>query len=112
MCPTRLEHTMCLAVQQQFDRLVRKRAFQPIARFITSSDAEDRLSEGIAQTFEIAQRKAAKGEQMADALVVYAARLRATDIRRQFVKEASPGATPSTRQTTPTAGPRSSTSTG
>jgi len=77
-------------VNQQFDRLVRKGAFRPILRFITGADADDRLQEGICQTFELALRKAAKGEQMDDPLVVYAARLRALDIRRRFTKGGQP----------------------
>lgn len=77
-------------VNEQFDRLVRKGAFKPILRFVTGADAEDRLAEGIAQTFELAQRKAARGELMDDPLVVYAARCRALDIRRQFVKGGQP----------------------
>ncbi len=77
-------------VNEQFDRLMRKGAFKPILRFVTGADAEDRLQEGIAQTFEFALRKAARGELMDDPLVVYAARLRALDIRRQFVKGGQP----------------------
>lgn len=77
-------------VNEQFDRLMRRGAFNPILRFVTGADAEDRLAEGVAQTFELAQRKAARGELMDDALVVYAARLRALDIRRQFVKGGQP----------------------
>lgn len=77
-------------VNQQFDRLVRQGAFRPILRFITGADADDRLQEGISQTFELALRKAARGEQMDDPLVVYATRLRATDIRRRFVKGGQP----------------------
>jgi hypothetical protein len=77
-------------VNEQFDRLMRKGAFKPILRFVTGADAEDRLAEGIAQTFELAQRKAARGELMDDPLVVYAARCRALDIRRQFVKGGQP----------------------
>ena len=77
-------------VNQQFDRLVRKGAFRPILRFISSVDPDDRLQEGICQTYELALRKAAKGEQMDDPLVVYAARLRALDIRRRFTKGGQP----------------------
>jgi hypothetical protein len=77
-------------VNQQFERLMRKGAFRPILRFVTGADAEERLAEGIAQTFELAQRKAARGEQMDDALVVFAARCRALDLRRRFVKGGQP----------------------
>jgi hypothetical protein len=77
-------------VNQQFDRLVRKGAFNPIFRFITGADADDRLSEGIAMVYEAALRKAARGVLMDDALVVYAARVRAIEIRRQFVKGGQP----------------------
>ncbi len=77
-------------VNQQFDRLVRKGAFRPILRFISSVDPDDRLQEGICQTYELALRKAANGEQMDDPLIVYAARLRALDIRRRFTKGGQP----------------------
>jgi hypothetical protein len=77
-------------VNEQFERLMRKGAFKPILRFVTGADAEDRLAEGIAQTFELAQRKAARGEKMDDALVVFAARCRALDIRRRFVRGGQP----------------------
>jgi hypothetical protein len=81
---------MVQQVQQQFSHLMQKGAFNPIRRYLTGADADDRLQEGISQTFELALRKAAKGEHMDDALVVFAARLRATDIRRQFVKGGQP----------------------
>lgn len=81
---------MIQQVQQQFSGLMRRRAFEPIRRFLTGSDADDRLSEGIAMAYEAALRKAAQGVQMDDALVVFAARLRAVEIRREFVKGRQP----------------------
>jgi hypothetical protein len=81
---------MSSIVNQQFDRLMRKGAFDPIRRFIRAGDADDRVSEGVAQTLELALRKAARGELMDDALVVFAARRRALDIRRRFVKGGQP----------------------
>ena len=77
-------------VNEQFSRLMRKGAFNPIRRFITGADADDRLAEGIAMSFEAALRKADQGVQMDDALVIHAARLRAIEIRRQFVKGGQP----------------------
>lgn len=81
---------MSSIVNQQFDRLMRKGAFNGIRRFIRAGDSDDRLSEGIAQALELALRKAARGESMDDALVVFAARRRALDIRRRFVKGGQP----------------------
>jgi hypothetical protein len=77
-------------VSEQFDRLMRKGAFRPALRLVTGADAEDRLAKGIAQTFELARRKAERGERMDDALIVCAARLRATDIRRRFARGGQP----------------------
>jgi hypothetical protein len=77
-------------VQQQFSSLMQKGAFEPIRRFLTGADADDRLAEGIAMVYETAVRKAAQGVAMDDALVVYAARLRAIEIRREFVKGRQP----------------------
>jgi hypothetical protein len=77
-------------VHQQFDRLMRKGAFNPIRRFLTGADADDRLAEGIAMSYEAALRKADQGELVADAIVILAARLRAIEIRRQFVKGGQP----------------------
>lgn len=81
---------MVQQVQQQFSGLMRRRAFEPIRRFLTGTDADDRLSEGIAMAYEAALRKAAQGVLMDDALVVYAARLRAIEIRREFVRGRQP----------------------
>lgn len=77
-------------VQQQFSSLMQQRAFEPIRRFLTGADADDRLAEGIAMAYETALRKADQGVKMDDALVVYAARLRAVEIRREFVKGRQP----------------------
>lgn len=90
--PVRPELTMVeqAHVQQQFSALMQKRAFEPIRRFLTGADADDRLAEGIAMTYETALRKAQQGVKMDDALIVYAARLRAVEIRREFVKGRQP----------------------
>jgi len=77
-------------VHQQFDRLMRKHAFSPIRRFLTSVDSDDRLAEGIAMSYEAALRKADQGVLLDDAIVIHAARLRAIEIRRQFVKGGQP----------------------
>ncbi|MEI7705687.1 MAG: hypothetical protein WCK73_13940 [Deltaproteobacteria bacterium] len=77
-------------VNEQFSRLMRKGAFNPIRRLITGPDADDRLAEGIAMSFEAALRKAEQGVQMDDGLIIHAARLRAIEIRRQFVKGGQP----------------------
>lgn len=90
VCPARSELAMVEQVQQQFSALMQKGAFEPIRRFLTGADADDRLAEGIAMTYETALRKAEQGVAMDDALVVYAARLRAIEIRREFVKGRQP----------------------
>lgn len=90
VCPARSELAMVEQVQQQFSALMQKGAFEPIRRFLTGADADDRLAEGIAMTYEAALRKAEQGVAMDDALVVYAARLRTVEIRREFVKGRQP----------------------
>ena len=77
-------------VHRQFDRLMRRGAFNPIRRFLTGTDADDRLAEGVAMSYEAALRKADQGVLLDDAIVILAARLRAIDIRRGFVKGGQP----------------------
>jgi DNA-directed RNA polymerase specialized sigma24 family protein len=77
-------------VQQQFAGLMARRAFEPVRRHLTGSDADDRLAEGIGMVWEMALRKAQQGVRLDDALLVHAVRLRAIEIRRQFVKGGQP----------------------
>ncbi|WP_242353905.1 hypothetical protein [Anaeromyxobacter sp. SG64] len=77
-------------VQQQFAGLMARRAFEPVRRHLTGNDADDRLAEGIGMVFEMALRKAEQGVRLDDALLVHAVRLRAVEIRRQFVKGGQP----------------------
>jgi hypothetical protein len=90
VCPARPEHTMVEQVQQQFAGLMARRAFEPVRRHLTGSDADDRLAEGIGMVWEMALRKAQQGVRLDDALLVHAVRLRAIEIRRQFVKGGQP----------------------
>lgn len=91
VCPVRSgEFTMVEQVQEQFAGLMARRAFEPVRRHLTGSDADDRLAEGIGMAFEMAMRKAQQGVRLDDALLVHAVRLRAVEIRRQFVKGGQP----------------------
>ena len=40
-----------LEIRSSFDQKVRKGLFRPVARWITGPDAEDRLQDGICQTY-------------------------------------------------------------
>jgi hypothetical protein len=77
-------------VHEQFAGLMARRAFEPVRRHLTGSDADDRLAEGIGMVWERALRKPQQGVRLDDALVVHAVRLRAIEIRREFVKGRQP----------------------
>jgi Arc/MetJ family transcription regulator len=77
-------------IREQFANLMSRRAFEPVRRHLTGNDADDRLAEGIGMVWEMALRKAEQGFRLDDALLVHAVRLRAIEIRREFVKGRQP----------------------
>ena len=76
-----------LEIRESVDTKVRKKLFKPVARFLTGADAEDRLQDGIAQTFEMFKNYAERGRVLDDGILVHSCRQRATDLGRRFVKK-------------------------
>ena len=75
---------MAETLHEQFTRLIAAGAFEPVRRYLSSIDGDDRLAEGLAMVWALAARKAEQGVRLDDALVVHAVRLRAQDLRRQL----------------------------
>jgi DNA-directed RNA polymerase specialized sigma24 family protein len=72
--------TVPVAVRAQFDALVRRGVFRPCERFVCQAhDAEDRIAEGLARTWQWYQQQFALGRNPDLALVVYVCRLRMVD---------------------------------
>ena len=75
-------------VRSEFDRKVRDGMFQPVSRWITGPDAEDRLQDGICQTYEMFERYALEKDMVLDdGILVHSCRQRATDLGRRFVRD-------------------------
>ena len=77
-------------LHSQFTTLMERGAFEPIRRFMTPVDQDDRLAEGIAMTWALAARKAELGIKLDNALLVHAVKLRAIDHRRQLPRGGQP----------------------
>ncbi|MBK9515833.1 MAG: hypothetical protein IPO09_00510 [Anaeromyxobacter sp.] len=75
---------MAETLKEQFTRLMTNGAFDAIQRRLSPLDADDRLAEALGMVWALARRKAEAGIRLDDALVVYAVRLRAQDLRRQL----------------------------
>lgn len=73
------------AVRQQVADLYRRGGFKPLARYLPEEHREDRISEAVALTFNMALRYAARGRRLDDALLVHHAKLRVTDHSRHLV---------------------------
>jgi hypothetical protein len=74
-------------IRSAFEEKVRRGIFRPISRHISrASDIEERLSEGIALTYELYARHARQGVFLDDALLVHHCRLRAADPGRHLVR--------------------------
>jgi DNA-directed RNA polymerase specialized sigma24 family protein len=69
----------------EFEKKIRRGIFNPVARFLPEDVREDRLQDAIAQTWQMYERYAARGELLDDALLVHSCRLRATDASRYYV---------------------------
>jgi hypothetical protein len=72
-------------INRKFECLVRKGVFRSVARFIRN-DTEERLEEGIAQTFELYRQHALRGVELAVPVLVCVCRRRAVDLSRHLVK--------------------------
>lgn len=81
---------MAETLHEQFTRLIAAGAFEPVRRYLSSIDGDDRLAEGLAMVWALAARKAEQGVRLDDALVVHAVRLRAQDLRRQLPRGGQP----------------------
>lgn len=75
---------MAETLKEQFTRLMEKGAFDPVRRYLSPIDADDRLAEALGMVWALARRKAEAGIRLDDALVVHAVKLRAQDLRRQL----------------------------
>jgi len=75
---------MAETLKEQFTRLMEKGAFDPVRRYLSPIDADDRLAEALGMVWALALRKSEAGIRLDDALVVHAVRLRAQDLRRQL----------------------------
>jgi hypothetical protein len=77
------ETALAVDVKREFASKVRRGMFSPVARHLRTDIAEDRLAEGIAMAFELYAKSVAKGEPLADAILVHACHLRAIDLSRR-----------------------------
>lgn len=82
--------TMLELLQQQFTNLVERRAFEPIRRFMTPVEQDDRLAEAVGQAWALATRKIELGIKLDSALLVHAVKVRALDHRRQLPRGGQP----------------------
>lgn len=73
-------------IGSEFQEKVLRGIFRPVSRHLPPSEAEDRLSEGIALTFELFAQHARRGVKLDDALLVHHCRLRAADPGRHLVR--------------------------
>ena len=75
-------------IRSSFDQKVRDGMFQPLSRWLTGPDAEDRLQDGICQTYEMYERYALeKDKVLDDGILVHSCKQRATDLGRRFVRD-------------------------
>lgn len=71
-------------VRSTFDEKLKRGMFEPVARWITGLDAEDRLQDGICQTYEMYARYAVeKDKVLDDGILVHSCRLRLVDLGRR-----------------------------
>ena len=74
----------------EFGAKVKAGIFRPVGRHLSGPDAEDKLQEGICQTFEMYRRYALdRGVVLDDGILVHSCRQRAVDLGRRFVKSDS-----------------------
>lgn len=75
-------------VRSTFDEKLKRGMFEPMARWLTGLDTEDRLQDGICQTYEMYARYALeKNKVLDDGILVHSCRQRATDLGRRFVRD-------------------------
>ena len=85
----RLETTMTQQeVRSRFNEKVKRGMFQPVSSGLTGPDAEDRLQDGICQTYEMFERYALEKDRVLDdGILVHPCKERATDLGRRFVRD-------------------------
>ena len=74
-----------VTILSSFDLKIRNGMFRPITRRLHADIADDRSQDALGLVYEQYRRHAEQGEILDDALLVYAARLRAEDLSRQIV---------------------------
>ncbi len=75
------------SINATFTNKVRRGIFNPVARNVSGYvDAEDRLQDAIAQTWQLYRRNAEAGRILDDALLVRHCKLRAIDPGRSIVR--------------------------
>jgi hypothetical protein len=72
-------------LRSEFEKKIRRGIFNPVARFLPEDVREDRLQDAIAQTWQMYERYAERGELLDDAILVHSCGLRATDASRHYV---------------------------
>jgi hypothetical protein len=73
-------------VNDQFTAKIKKGIFKPIMRRLSdATTAEDRLQDAVASTWLHFRKHALRGEILPDGILVFFCRMRATDLRRNFV---------------------------
>jgi len=72
-------------IRSCFDQKIRSGMFRPIVRRLHADIAEDRSQDALGLVYQQYRRHAEQGHILDDALLVYAARVRAEDLSRQVV---------------------------
>ena len=79
-------HEASSSAPDLFAAKVARGIFNPVARHLRDGLRDDRLAEGVGQTFEMYQRYAERGVVLDDALLVHACHLRAVDLGRHVAR--------------------------
>ena len=77
--------TQIATIRSSFNEKIRSGMFRPIVRRLHADIAEDRSQDALGLVYQQFVRHAEKGIILDDALLVYAARVRAEDLSRQVV---------------------------
>ncbi|XXX76093.1 hypothetical protein WMF30_51435 [Sorangium sp. So ce134] len=72
-------------LRRSFEDKIKRGIFNPVARLLPKHVREDRLQDAIAQTWDMYERYAERGELLDDAILVHSCGLRATDASRYYV---------------------------
>lgn len=79
-------HEADSSAQDLFADKVSRGIFNPVARHLREDLRDDRLAEGVAQVYEMFARKAERGIEVSDAILVHACHLRAGDLGRHLAR--------------------------